>query len=149
MQAAERADVFAFGHYGHAKSGGGKCSGRIRMWRVKSVRILGLQPTDTLEYRVITNVLPTHPLAPDFWLAHSFDRSGVVAKESFTIDLPAAQHVQMQINPATIRECKRNGFGEAFRTRNLLSWQRDAKNQRQLLSRLPMGDAPDIAFSTF
>ncbi len=41
--------------------------------RVKSVRILGLEPTDTLEYRVITTITH-HPLAPDFWLAHSFDR---------------------------------------------------------------------------
>src|SRR5690349_20384877 len=38
--------------------------------RVKSVRILGLQPSDALEYRVIRTV-SHHPLAPDFWLEHS------------------------------------------------------------------------------
>ena len=57
--------------------------------RVKSVRILGLQPGDTLEYRVIRNV-SHQPLAPDFWLDHDFDRSGVVTKEIFEIDLPAS-----------------------------------------------------------
>jgi hypothetical protein len=58
--------------------------------RVKSVRILGLQPGDNLEYRVITTV--THrPLAPDFWLDHSFDRTGVVSQEIFELDLPASR----------------------------------------------------------
>lgn len=57
--------------------------------RVKSVRILGLEPGDSLEYRVITTTSDA-PLAPDFWLDHTFDRSGVVAKENFEIDLPAS-----------------------------------------------------------
>jgi hypothetical protein len=68
--------------------------------RVKSVRILGLQPGDTLEYRVITTV-SHHPLAPDFWLDHSFDRTGVVSEESFEIDVPSARQIQLRINPAT------------------------------------------------
>jgi hypothetical protein len=55
--------------------------------RVKSVRILGLQPDDTLEYRVITTTTH-HPLAPDFWLDHSFERSGIVSLEHFELDLP-------------------------------------------------------------
>src|SRR5882724_3403866 len=55
--------------------------------RVKSVRILGLQPADILEYRVITAI--THPpLAPNFWLDHTFDRTGVVSQENFELDLP-------------------------------------------------------------
>src|SRR6266436_6768311 len=57
--------------------------------RVKSVRILGLEPGDLLEYRVITTV-SHHPLAPDFWLDHTFDRSGVVTREHFQIVLPAS-----------------------------------------------------------
>ena len=40
--------------------------------RVKSVRILGLQEGDTVEYRVITTTTH-HPLAPDFWLEHTFE----------------------------------------------------------------------------
>ena len=58
--------------------------------RVKSVRILGLAPGDLLEYRVITTVTH-HPLAPDFWLDHSFDRTGVVTQELFELDLPASR----------------------------------------------------------
>ena len=115
--------------------------------RVKSVRILGLQPTDTLEYRVITNVLPTHPLAPDFWLAHSFDRSGVVAKESFTIDLPAARLVQVQINPATSANVS-EADSEKHPGRAVYSWQREAKTNASLKPPSD-GDAPDIAFTTF
>ena len=57
--------------------------------RVKSVRILGLAPGDSLEYRIITTVTK-HPLAPDFWLNHSFDRTGVVSEEHFLVDLPAS-----------------------------------------------------------
>jgi hypothetical protein len=55
--------------------------------RVKSVRILGLQDGDTIEYRVITTTTK-HPLAPDFWLEHSFDRSGQVLEEDYTLDAP-------------------------------------------------------------
>jgi hypothetical protein len=57
--------------------------------RVKSVRILGLEPGDSLEYRVITTT-KHHPLAPDFWFEHTFDRTGVAIKEICEIDLPAA-----------------------------------------------------------
>jgi hypothetical protein len=55
--------------------------------RVKSVRILGLQEGDTVEYRVITTTTH-HPLAPDFWLEHTFDRSGQVLREIYELDLP-------------------------------------------------------------
>jgi hypothetical protein len=115
--------------------------------RVKSVRILGLQPTDTLEYRVITNVLPTHPLAPDFWLAHSFDRSGVVAKESFTIDLPKARHVQLQINPATSADVN-EADSQKHPGRAIYSWQREAKANSTLKPPAD-GDTADIAMTTF
>ena len=56
--------------------------------RIKSIRILGLEPSDVLEYRVVTTT--THPpLAPNFWLDHNFDHTGVVTKEVFDLDLPA------------------------------------------------------------
>ena len=55
--------------------------------RVKSVRILGLQPADLLEYRVVTTTTH-HPLAPDFWVEHNFDRTGVVSHEVFELDFP-------------------------------------------------------------
>jgi len=58
--------------------------------RVKSVRILGLEEGDTIEYRVITTTTK-HPLAPDFWLEHTFDRSGQVLEERYELDLPASR----------------------------------------------------------
>lgn len=66
--------------------------------RVKSVRILGLAPGDLLEYRVVTTV-SHHPLAPDFWLDHAFDRTGVVTQEHFEIDVPASRKVQLRVQP--------------------------------------------------
>jgi hypothetical protein len=68
--------------------------------RVKSVRILGLQEGDTVEYRVTTTTR-NHPLAPEFWLEHSFDRSGQVLKERYELILPAARKVQMVIAEST------------------------------------------------
>ena len=115
--------------------------------RVKSVRILGLEPSDTLEYRVITNVLPQHPLAPDFWLAHSFDRSGVVGRESFSIDLPAVRHVEVRINPATPTTVSEPD-GAKHPGREIYSWIRDAKANESLKPPAD-GDAADIALTTF
>ncbi len=66
--------------------------------RVKSVRILGLAPGDLLEYRVITTVTH-HPLAPHFWLDHSFDRTGIVTEEHFEIEVPASSKVQLHVQP--------------------------------------------------
>jgi hypothetical protein len=57
--------------------------------RVKTVRILGLEPGDLLEYRVVTSV-SHHPLAYSFSLDHSFDHTGVVSQEVFQVDLPAS-----------------------------------------------------------
>jgi hypothetical protein len=68
--------------------------------RVKSVRILGLEPGDNLEYRVITTTTH-HPLAPDFWLDHSFDRTGIVSQETFDIDLPASRKIRLHTSPDT------------------------------------------------
>src|SRR5438445_10657297 len=68
--------------------------------RVTSVRILGLEPGDILEYR-ITTTTAHHPLAPDFWLDHSFDRTSVVSQDIFEFDLPASRKPEIRINPAT------------------------------------------------
>ena len=92
--------------------------------RVKSVRILGLAPDDTLEYRVITTV-SHHPLAPDFWLDHSFDRTGVVFREIFELDLPASRKPEVRINPAT----PANSFGpsrDGESSRLVYYWERPA-----------------------
>ncbi|HKM81733.1 MAG TPA: DUF3857 domain-containing protein [Candidatus Acidoferrum sp.] len=68
--------------------------------RVKSVRILGLEEGDTIEYRVITTTTK-HPLAPDFWLEHTFDRSGQVLEEIYELDLPSRESLRVRIDPAT------------------------------------------------
>jgi len=82
--------------------------------RVKSVRILGLQPDDLLEYRVITTTTH-HPLAPDFWSDHTFDRSGVVSAEVFILEVPqfdqAIPKASSALPPATV---EKNGAGAAY-----------------------------------
>jgi hypothetical protein len=106
--------------------------------RVKSVRILGLQPGDLLEYRVVTTTTH-HPLAPDFWLDHTFDRSGVVSEEIFELDLPAESQINPTINPKIPSE------PSVTAGRTVYSWVRQ----------LGAGPAetessvPDISFSTF
>ena len=66
--------------------------------RAKSVRILGLQEGDTIEYEVVTTTTK-QPLAPDFWLEHTFDRSGQVLKEIYQLELPKPREVQLQTLP--------------------------------------------------
>jgi hypothetical protein len=79
--------------------------------RVKSIRILGLEPADILEYRVITTSTQ-HRWSSIFWLDHSFDRTGVVSREVFSLDLPASRFIKDRAleaalptpaNPLTLR----------------------------------------------
>jgi hypothetical protein len=117
--------------------------------RVKSVRILGLAPGDTLEYRVITTV-SLHPLAPDFWLDHSFDRTGVVLQEIFELDLPASRKPDIRINPATpATSTDKSGEGDASRA--IYRWKITAKDL-PAKSENPSADseqsAPDVSLST-
>ncbi len=112
--------------------------------RVKSVRILGLEPGDTLEYRVITTTTH-HPLAPDFWLDHSFDRTGVVSQEMFELDIPTPR-LRIHINPETPALTSENS-GEGESARALYRWDIDSKASKnatvQNLARA------DIALTTF
>jgi hypothetical protein len=110
--------------------------------RVKSVRILGLQDGDTIEYRVITTTTK-HPLAPDFWLEHSFDRSGEVLEERYQLDLPA-ERVRIKINPDTPAAIEHSGAGET--ARESYRWEiRPAESK----SREASSDSKDIALTTF
>ena len=93
--------------------------------RVKSVRILGLQDGDTLEYRVVTTTTKP-PLAPDFWLEHTFDRSGQVLEEYYDLDLPASRQVHLKINPATA-ESSSEKSGEGDSARLVYRWIRNNK----------------------
>jgi Domain of Unknown Function with PDB structure (DUF3857) len=111
--------------------------------RVKSVRILGLEPGDVLEYRVVTTTTH-HPLAPDFWLDHTFDRSGVVSQEIFELNLPAARSTGVRISPATpYVSIDKNGEGETART--IYRWEQ--KSSAIQGNQAPDAE-PDVVIST-
>ena len=114
--------------------------------RVKSVRILGLEPGDSLEYRVITSV-SHHPLAPDFWFDHAFDRTGVVSREIFDLDLPASTKTVPKINPDTPPESsspEQTGNG----ARVIYHWDRKQPAHTALVENSEPG-VPDVTLSTF
>jgi hypothetical protein len=113
--------------------------------RVKSVRILGLEPGDNLEYRVITTTTH-HPLAPDFWLDHSFDRSGVVSQEIFELDLPASRKVQLHVAPEFPYEI----FESENRTdaRVAYRWTR-APNSSNARTTEPSSSEPQVVLTTY
>jgi hypothetical protein len=117
--------------------------------RVKSVRILGLAPGDDLEYRIITTTTH-HPLAPDFWLDHSFDRTGVVSQEIFELDLPALPQVQIRINPnIPPNSQEKSGGGDS--ARSTYRWLREIANTPAGLpaeTKVSAHAEPDVALST-
>jgi len=114
--------------------------------RVKSVRILGLEPGDALEYRVVTTV-SHHPLAPDFWLDHSFDRSGVVAHEIFELDLPASSQAKLKINPET-PSTPSPPQEQGNNTRMTYRWDRN-QPARAESSEHPEASIADVSLTTF
>jgi len=114
--------------------------------RVKSVRILGLAPGDLLEYRVITTTTH-HPLAPDFWLDHTFDRSGVVSEEIFELQLPAGVKTNLKTNPDTrFSPCSPEGQSDAL-TKCFL-WNRYAA-AKPAVAGPSEATSQDISLSTF
>jgi hypothetical protein len=114
--------------------------------RIKSVRILGLAPGDTLEYRIITTTTH-HPLAPDFWLDHSFDRSGIVSEEIFELNIPTSRKVQLYTSPATpattIHELT-DGASPAV----LYRWKRGSDTKLGRPGETPPSE-PEIVLTTF
>lgn len=115
--------------------------------RRKSARVLGLQPGDTLEYRVVTTV-SHHPLAPDFWLTHSLARGETVTHETFELDLPAARQVQIRINPETPAVREKSGEGPDARV--IYRWQRSSSATSPAPSeKQPPSKTPDLELSTF
>ena len=112
--------------------------------RRKSVRILGLEPGDNLEYRVVTSTTH-HPLAPDFWLDHSFARDASVSQEIYELDLPASRPVEIRINPAT-PPISTEKSGEGDSARSIYRWDKDKfKNHNQSVP----SDDQDVAFTTY
>jgi hypothetical protein len=110
--------------------------------RVKSIRILGLAPNDMFEYRVVTTTTH-HPLAPDFWFEHTFDRSGVTSREIFDLDLPN-QQAHIRLDPDIPNAAARSTEKEA--ARQTYHWDvrsADLKPKKE-------GDtSPDVALTTF
>jgi Domain of Unknown Function with PDB structure (DUF3857) len=115
--------------------------------RVKSVRILGLQPGDLLEYRVITTTTQ-HPLAPDFWLDHSFDRTGIVTEEHFELDLPASLQIKPKINPATPPDSS-PPTGQNSGPRTVYRWKRKSPVTAMAAGEKSDPTGADISLSTF
>jgi Domain of Unknown Function with PDB structure (DUF3857) len=119
--------------------------------RVKSVRILGLQEGDTVEYRVITTTTK-HPLAPDFWLEHTFDRSGQVLEEHYELDLPTSRKVEPRINPEAPPTSRENVGAEEtaftiYRWRRTYSPPKDGAASEE--ANPDAATAADVAVSTF
>jgi hypothetical protein len=118
--------------------------------RVKSVRILGLQDGDTLEYRVITTTTKP-PLAPDFWLEHTFDRSGQALEEDYELDLPSERHSEIRINPAALPTSEEVDSTGAS-ARKLYRWVRrfsaPGSESSGAESALDSQATPDVSLST-
>jgi hypothetical protein len=115
--------------------------------RRKTVRILGLQPTDILEYRVITTAHA--PLAPDFYLFHTFAKDAIVTQEEFELDLPASRAVQLRVNPATAPNYE-GKTGEASESRVIRRWEyRWSSPEGKAKSFQDLSAEPDVALTTF
>ncbi len=117
--------------------------------RRKTVRILGLQPTDKLEYRVIT-ITAHAPLAPDFYLFHTFAKDAIVTQEIFELDLPASRDVQVRINPSTPAAYQgKSGSGTEMRT--TYRWERrdTPPSGTENPSKQVLSVEPDVALTTF
>lgn len=112
--------------------------------RVKSVRILGLQEGDTIEYRVIT-ITTKAPLAPDFWLEHTFDRSGQVLEEHYEIDLPTSRQIQTYY--AMVPDTKEQ-MGEGDSKRVIYGWTFSAHSSESG-GPAPEKTEPDLVLTTY
>ncbi len=124
--------------------------------RVKSVRILGLQDNDTVEYRVIT-ITTHHPLAPDFSLEHTFDRSGQVLDEDYALDVP--DHLNSTDKMAadwqgpppflfsSVPATNSRNEGDGQSERSIREWKISSKDK--LPPNSTENPSPDIILSTF
>jgi hypothetical protein len=118
--------------------------------RRKTVRILGLQPADELEYRVITTSTRP-PLAPDFYWFHAFAKDAIVTQEQFELDLPATRAVQLRVNPATPASYEgKSGEGQEARIvrRWDYRWAAPDSKASELLKQSTRTE-PDVALTTF
>jgi transglutaminase-like putative cysteine protease len=117
--------------------------------RRKTVRILGLQPTDQLEYRVMTTTKA--PLAPDFYLFHTFAKDAIVAEEKFELDLPSGRAVRLRVNPSTPPK-EESKSGDAADPRIIRQWEYRWASPDSKVSdsaKQSLSTEPDVALTTF
>jgi hypothetical protein len=115
--------------------------------RRKTVRILGLQPTDMLEYRVVTTAHA--PLQPDFYLFHTFAKDAIVTQEQFELELPSSRAVQLRINPTMVPSYQ-GKTGEGSEARIIRRWEyRWSSPEGRAKSSLDLSTEPDVALTTF
>jgi hypothetical protein len=103
--------------------------------RVKSVRILGLEPGDSLEYRVIRTTT-NHSLPLAEWPSHTFDHSGVVAHEIFEMDLPPS------LAPSDMYVVKNEQMRQILQSRQ--SFPRQGWLTQEPLTEIPPEDLKDL-----
>jgi hypothetical protein len=116
--------------------------------RVKAVRILGLQEGDTIEYRVVTSTA-RHPLAPDFWLEHTFDQSGQVLAENYVIEILGRHRPKPRINPSTPATTVADIDAEG---RSVYRWERkddQPPDKTASVENSAQASKPDVVLSTF
>ena len=114
--------------------------------RIKSVRILGLTPGDTLEYRVVTTV-SHHPLAPQFWLDHTFSRGGLVNQELFEISVPPSRKVRLYTSRGT-PAAKIDESGDAPNPSVTYRWQVSSNSKSERPEDTPSSE-PDVVLTTY
>jgi hypothetical protein len=115
--------------------------------RRKTIRILGLQPTDMLEYRVVTTAHA--PRAPDFYLFHTFAKDAIVTQEQFELDLPSSRAVQLRVNPAMAPSYE-GKTGEGSESRVIRRWEyRWSSPEGKAKSSQDISAEPDVALTTF
>src|SRR5262249_48314614 len=116
--------------------------------RVKSMRLLGLQEGDTVEYRVITTTA-RHPLAPDFWLEHSFDHSGQVLEEVYELDLPTSRAATLWTSEDS-QWFEEKKSGQDTESRTLYLWKHSVSpNEEKKPEKVTARSSPHRSLASF
>jgi Domain of Unknown Function with PDB structure (DUF3857) len=119
--------------------------------RRKSVRVLGLQAGDVLEYRILTRV--SHPpFAPEFYFSHEFARDAV-NQETLEIDLPAVRAASLRTS-VRARSYETEKPGERAESRIIYRWRRPAPDSEKPAAVADLAEVsgpsePDVSLTTF
>ena len=119
----------------------------FRDLRVKSVRVMGLQEGDVLEYRVVTTTTKP-PYAPNFWVEHGFDRSGQVQSETYEVDIPASATPKLWTSTLGSKYQTRTE-GEGATARTIYLWTRGKIEGPAEKPALVSDAEPDVALRSF